>query len=81
MAEYILTTSSTADLSPEYFKKIRVPYICFHYELNGEAHPDDLWVSMDPHTFYQRMINGEESRTSQINMTEYLEYFDLRYDI
>ena len=75
MNDYVLTTCSTADLSPEYFRKIRVPYICFHYELGGESHPDDLWETMDPHTFYQRMLNGEESRTSQINMTEYISFW------
>ena len=75
MSEYVLTTSSTVDLSREYLEKIHVPFICFHYELGGESHPDDLWKSMDPHTFYQRMLAGEESRTSQINMTEYMDFW------
>ena len=75
MSDYVLTASSTADLTPEYFRKIGVPYICFHYELGGESHTDDLWETMDPHTFYQRMLNGEESRTSQINMTEYIGFW------
>jgi len=76
MSEYVLTTSSTADLSQEYLTKIHVPYICFHYDLGSESRPDDLWTTMDPHTFYQRMLNGEESRTSQPNMTEYMEFLD-----
>ncbi len=75
MADYVLTTSSTADLSREYLEKIHVPYVCFHYELGGKSYTDDLWSSMDPHTFYQRMLNGEESRTSQVNMTEYMEFW------
>ena len=75
MGEYVLTTSSTADLDKAYFEKIRVPYICFHFELGGQTYLDDLWTSMDPHTFYQRMLNGEDSRTSQINMTEYIDFW------
>ena len=75
MSEYVLTACSTADLSREHFQKIGVPFICFHYELGGESHPDDLWATMDPHTFYQRMLDGEESRTSQINMTEYIDFW------
>ena len=75
MNEFILTTSSTVDLSREHLEKIRVPFICFHYELGGESHPDDLWASMDPHTFYQRMLDGADSRTSQINMTEYMDFW------
>ena len=75
MSDYVLTTSSTADLSREYLEKIRVPHICFHYELGSDKYPDDLWTSMDPHTFYQRMLGGENSRTSQINMTEYMDFW------
>ena len=72
---YVLCASSTADLTPEYLERIRVPFVCFHYELGGKAYSDDLWASMDPHTFYQRMLAGEESRTSQVNMTEYMEFW------
>ncbi len=75
MSDYILTTSSPADLTNDYFKKIKVPYVPFHYDIGNETHADDLWQTMDPHTFYQRMLNGEESRTSQVNMTEYMEFW------
>lgn len=75
MSDYVLTSSSTADLSREYFEKLQIPFVCFHYELGSETHPDDLWTSMDPHTFYQRMLDGEESRTSQVNVTEYIQFW------
>ena len=75
MSDYVLTSCSTADLTKEHFERIRVPYVCFHYELGAEAHLDDLWTSMDPHTFYQRMVDGEESRTSQVNVTEYIDFW------
>ena len=75
MSDYVLTTSSPADLTNDYFRKINVPYVSFHYELGNETRADDLWQTMDPHTFYQRMLDGEESRTSQVNMTEYMEFW------
>ncbi len=75
MAEYLLTACSAADMSKEHFDKIRVPYVSFHYSLGKENHADDLWQTMDPHTFYQRMLNGEESRTSQVNMSEYMDFW------
>jgi len=75
MAEYVVTACSAADLSNDYFKSINVPYVSFHYELGNETHADDLWQTMDPHTFYRRMLNGENSRTSQVNMTEYMEFW------
>lgn len=71
MAEYILTCCSTADLSDAHFRSINVPYVCFHYQLDGKDYRDDLWQSMTPHAFYQAMIDGAETRTSQVNISEY----------
>lgn len=75
MADYVLTACSAADLDNEYFRRIQVPYVSFHYELGSETRADDLWQTMDPHIFYQRMLNGENSRTSQVNMSEYMEFW------
>ncbi len=75
MSDYVLTASSPTDLTNDYLRKINVPYVSFHYELGNETHADDLWQTMDPHAFYQRMLDGEESRTSQVNMTEYMEFW------
>ena len=75
MSEYILSCCSTADLSKEHFESRNIEYICFHYKLNGVDYPDDLGQSIPFEEFYKRMDSGEESQTSQINVTEYLEYF------
>ncbi len=75
MSEYVLTTCSACDLTNEHLESIHVPYVHFHYQLGKEIRPDDLWLTMDPHTFYQRMIAGEESRTSQVNMSEYVDFW------
>lgn len=75
MSEYILSCCSTADLSKEHFESRSIEYICFHYKLNGVDYPDDLGQSIPFEEFYKRMDSGEETQTSQINVTEYLEYF------
>lgn len=75
MSEYILSCCSTADLSKEHFESRNIEYICFHYKLNGVDYPDDLGLSIPFEEFYKRMDSGEETQTSQINVTEYLEYF------
>lgn len=75
MSEYILSCCSTADLSKEHFESRNIEYICFHYKLNGVDYPDDLGQSIPFEEFYKRMDSGEETQTSQINVTEYLEYF------
>ena len=76
MSEYILSCCSTADLSKEHFEKRDIKYICFHYKLNGVDYYDDLGQSIPFEEFYQRMDSGEDTQTSQINVTEYLEYFE-----
>ena len=75
MSEFILSCCSTADLSKEHFESRDIHYICFHYELNGKQYPDDLGQSIPFDQFYKAMTEGAETKTSQINISEYLEYF------
>lgn len=75
MANYILSCCSTADLSKEHFESIDVKYICFHYEMDGVAYADDLGQSIPFDEFYARMAAGAETKTSQINAEEFVDYF------
>ncbi len=75
MADYIITSCSPADITRDYFEKLKIPYLCFHYELGGTTHPDDLWTTMSPSEFYQQMIDGAETHTSQVNVMEYINFW------
>ncbi len=75
MSDFVLSCCSTADLSEEHFKKRNISYICFHFELNGVPYMDDLGKSIAFPDFYQAMANGAETKTSQINESEFEEYF------
>lgn len=75
MANYVLSCCSTADLTKEHFESRDIHYICFHYKLNGEDHPDDLGQTIPFEEFYKAMDNGAETSTSQVNVSEYVEYF------
>lgn len=75
MSEYILSCCSTADLSEEHMKARNISYACFHYFLDGKPYSDDLGKSMPFDRFYQAMVDGAETRTSQLNPEEYVEYF------
>ena len=75
MSEYILSCCSTADLTQEHFESRDIHYICFHFELDGKQYLDDLGKSIAFHDFYQAMKNGAETRTSQINAEEFIQYF------
>lgn len=76
MSNFVLSCCSTADLSREHFLRRDIHYICFHYFLNDVAYPDDLGQTMPFDQFYQAMVNGADTRTSQINQQEYEAYFE-----
>lgn len=76
MSEFILSCCSTADLSKEHFEERDIHYVCFHYELDGVPYPDDLGQSVPFDQFYQAMKDGADTKTSQINIEEFEEYFE-----
>lgn len=76
MNDYILSCCSTADLSKEHLNKRNISYTCFHFELDGKQYLDDLGESIPFDRFYQAMVDGADTRTSQINAEEYAEYFE-----
>ena len=75
MSDYILSCCSTADLSKEHFESRDIHYICFHYILDGTDYPDDLGQSIPFDEFYRRMKEGADTKTSQVSIAEYVEYF------
>ena len=75
MNDYIISCCSTADLAEEHFAKRGIRYICFHFELDGKQYADDLGKSIGFHDFYQAMVNGADTKTSQVNAEEYKAYF------
>ncbi len=76
MSDYIISCCSTADLSKEHFEKRNIEFICFHFEIDGRQYMDDLGESMDFHEFYDKMAQGAMTKTSQINVDEYVNYFE-----
>ena len=76
MADYILSCCSTADLPAEYFAERNVAYTCFHYNMDGKEYTDDLGKSMPFDEFYRRIADGAQPTTSQVNVQQYLDYFE-----
>ncbi len=76
MSDFVLSCCSTADLSKEHFEARNIKYICFHYEMDGKQYSDDLGVTMSFADFYQAMKDGADTKTSQINEAEFVEYFE-----
>ena len=76
MSDYILSCSSTADMPLEYFQKRNIPFIPFHFSINGKEYPDDLGQSMSFDEFYKRVADGALPTTSQINVAQFIEFFE-----
>ena len=75
MDNYVLSCCSTADLTKAHFDSRNIRYICFHYALGDTEYPDDLGQTVSFDEFYRRMEAGEMTRTSQVNVEEFVDYF------
>jgi len=75
MANYILSACSTADITREHFEQRDIHYVCFHYQLDGVDYVDDLGETMPFDKFYQAMVDGADTRTTQVNAAQFEEYF------
>ncbi len=76
MSDYILTCCSTADMPYEYFNRRNIPFVCFHYNMDGKDYPDDLGQSMSFKEFYDRIKAGAMPTTSQVNVGQFIEFFE-----
>lgn len=76
MSSFVLTCCSTVDLSREYFEKNNIPYACYHYMMDGQEYLDDLGQSIPFPEFYQRIAAGSMPTTSQINISEFMAFFE-----
>ena len=76
MNDYVLTCCSTADMPNDYLNERHIPYVCFHYTIDGQTYADDLGQSMPIEDFFNRMSAGALPKTSQVNVQEYKEFFE-----
>jgi len=76
MGSYVITCCSTVDLPKEYFAQNNIPYACYHYILDGEEYLDDLGQSVPYDEFYRRIDGGSMPTTSQINISEFMAFFE-----
>ena len=67
---------SCADFAPEVARALGVEVVSFPFVMSDGEHADDLWQSMEPHEFYERMRAGEHVTTSAVTPGHYLEVFE-----
>jgi DegV family protein with EDD domain len=76
MSDYILSCCSTADMPLEYFRKRNIPFVCFHFNMDGKEYTDDLGQSMPFEEFYKKVAAGALPATSQVNMAQFVDFFE-----
>jgi Uncharacterized protein conserved in bacteria len=76
LSEYKITCCSTADMPAAYFEEKNLPFVCFHFRMDGVEYPDDLGKSMAFDEFYKRISAGSEPTTAQVNTQQYMELFE-----
>ncbi|WP_349948048.1 DegV family protein [Lacrimispora sp. BS-2] len=76
MGSFVLTCCSTVDMKKEFFEQRQIPYVCFHYTMDGVTYPDDLGQSIPFPEFYSRIAKGAAPVTSQVNVEEYCDFFE-----
>ena len=75
-SDFILSCCSTADLPLSYFEERDIHFTCFHFQMGGKEYLDDLGQSIPFDEFYRRIADGAQPTTSQINVQQYVEYFE-----
>lgn len=76
MQKYVITCCSTADMSHEFFQERCIPFVCFHFNIDGQQYVDDLGESMSFAEFYGKISAGQQATTAQVNVQEFVEFFE-----
>ena len=75
MSQFILSCCSTTDLSAEHLAQRNIPYLSFHFTVDGQTYADDLGKTLPYDEFYAAISRGAVTETSQVNISEYLDFF------
>ena len=74
MYDYIIATSSTADLPRTWLEKHAVPFICYSYTVGDRLFEDDCREE-SRQAVYEGMRRGDRLKTSMINEFAYYDFF------
>ncbi|MBY4797483.1 DegV family protein [Collinsella sp. AGMB00827] len=70
-----IVVDTCADFTPEIAATLDVDILAFPYIVDGTEHLDDIWKSMTPKEFYDRLRSGARASTAAIPLGHYLEFF------
>lgn len=70
-----IVVDTCCDFTPEVAANLDVDILGFPYIIDGEEHTDDIWSSISPKEFYDRMREGARVSTSAVSLGRYIEFF------
>lgn len=77
MSQYILSCESTVDVPFSYMQSRDVPVLFYTYTIDGKEYVDDM--GRDPEAlpmFYRFLEEGKLPSTSQLNVYQYVDFFE-----
>lgn len=75
MRNFEVSACSTMDVSLEQVKEREIKFLNFKYYLDGVEHFDDMFATKTASEFYGAVAAGAETKTSQVNVDAYIEFF------
>ena len=72
---YILSCCTSVDLPAELLHTRDIRWTGFHVTLGDTEYQDDFGATMPYPEFYRAMTEGADTKTAQINVDEYMQYF------
>lgn len=75
MNKYVLTCGSTTDLDASYLEQRNIYIIPFHYFVAEKEYIDDFGKTLSYKDFYDAMRSGAMTKTRQVNVEEFKEFF------
>ena len=75
MSEYILSCCTTVDANSAWVQAHNLAVVPFRFQIGETLYTDDFWTAMQPEEMYARMLAGEDSKTSQVSVGDYVEHF------
>lgn len=75
MSDFVLSCCTTVDTNHVWAEKRNIRVIPFHFQIGEDQYDDDFWSEMKPEEMYARMLDGEDSKTSQVSAGEYVAHF------
>lgn len=77
---YKILTDSCCDVPYELLKELDVDFISMYVDLDGEILKDDGGETFDTDRFYQKLKSGAIPTTSQVNIGQYVKFFQTYVD-